>query len=104
MSFRGDEEGLPHLPPDQIGFKFLSWNGDGAAPKLSHRMSEGTITIRAVTPRSATEVLWNGERIGFDVIWVELVLRNIVDKKYDKDFGFPISEKVPHALDAWNDL
>ena len=104
MSFRGDEEELPHLPADRISFKFVSWNGGSAAPKISHRMPDGTITIRAVTPGVSTEVLWNGDRIGFDVIWVDLVLRNIIDKKYDKDFGFPISEKIPHSVGAWNDL
>lgn len=104
MSFRGSDEELPHLRSDQISLKFVSWNGDGPVPKISHRTSGGTITIRAVTPRTSTEVIWNGDRIGFDIIWVELVLRHIVEKKYDDDFGFPISDLVPHSLDEWNDL
>jgi len=104
MSFQGEYDPLPGQPEGQISSKFVLWNGDGPAPKLSHRTEQGTITIRASLPKSTTEVLWNGEHIGFDVIWVHLVLANLIQKKYDHDFGFAISELVPPELGRWNDL
>lgn len=104
MSFRGDDENLPGQSAEQIRRKFLAWNGDGIAPKISHWTAEGRVTIRAASPMLSTEVLLNDNRIGFDVIWVDLVLRNFIEKKYDGDFGFAVSEKIPHDLQDWNDL
>lgn len=104
MSFRGDDEELPKSPEEVINWKFFRWNGDPPVPKVSHWTAQGTITIRVATPVYTTEVLWKGEHIGYDRIFPSTVLTNLLDGKYDKDFGFAISEVVPKKISDWNDL
>lgn len=104
MSFGSDQSPLPSRTRDEIVSKFRSWNGDGTPPKLSHRMSNGTITVRVATPLATTEVLWNSDHIGYDSIWVDLVLANLTQGNYDRSLGFNISEVIPKNLEHWNDF
>lgn len=101
------ERDHPHLPSftqEAISLKFITWNGDGRPPKISHRMDVGTITVRVATPMISTEVLWNSTHIGYDSIWIDLVLRNLKNGNYDNNFGFKISEVVPADFGSWNDF
>lgn len=104
MSIDGNKSQLPSCTQEEICLKFVTWNGDGKPPKISHRMNVGTITVRVATPMISTEVLWNATHIGYDSIWIDLVLRNLKNGNYDDNFGFKISEVVPADFGSWNDF
>lgn len=104
MSFNGDEDELPEFDWAGLFKKIWMWNGDPPAPQITHWTPLGRISLVAATPRKTCSVQWNGKHIGYDDINPMFAVANFAAGRYDKDFGFSVSEIAPKNLKDWNNL
>lgn len=104
MSFRGDEQELPKSDLTAYFMKIWNWDGLPPAPKISHWMAEGSISIVCSVARKTSSVQWNGRHIGFDDINPNWPLHNLLNGRYDDDIGIKVSTLIPPSFEDWNNL